>query len=517
MTMTGRVVPSLAVLLLAGGCAVGASETGREAPIVAPHAVALSAYAARVGTLLEVYGTDFPEPDVGETTLVFRGTFIADDGSRHPVDSELRARRVDNGTLRWTTFGPYRVPFGPGNQTGTFDGTVGARVNLAGGGIVDDPSPTPITFTVLPSILVHELQPVTASCGGPVLRAIGGAPYRMRVEAIGFEPTTFTYRLAYPQLRDLEPIAIRHVATGRLDTVGERNDFVLPQVPDSALAYGAILQVAATDAAGESYATQFAIGVHRPLEVYYNGNTEIAELLAPTPVSGCIPGGEAGRQVSYTESESETRTRSYNVSWNESWLRAHTTSTGRSVGVSETNGIGFSTTDSQSFHWSLGTEVGTSANGNIGLSKLVSIGVGGHVNVSGSIGATYGHSETSSRDRTVGVSREETTTETDTTQVGGGESEGFDWSVSSTETISRSFGGHVIAGTYGTFYRQALRILRRAALVTYNQCGAPEVIGEVDFTDWMWAPDLALGQACPPLPKSNLPEAECLISPCEGE
>lgn len=519
--MAGHIRRSLGLLtvatLLATGCAYGETDTGREPPIPAAHVAALSTYEAGVGTLVEVYGSDFPDREIGDTKLWFRGTFIADDGTRHTIDEEFDTRRVDPGTLRWTTFGPYRVPFGPGNQIGTFDGTVAARIHMKDGTIVDDRQPTPITFTVHPSILVHELQPVTASCGGPVTRALGGAPYRLRVEAVGFEPATFTYALAAPTVPDQEPIIVRHVATGRFDTVGERNDFTFPFVPNGELSYGAILNVEASDATGRTFQTSFAIGVHRPLEVYYNGNVEIGELMAPAPVSGCIPGGEAGRAADYVESESETRTRGYNVSWNESWLNTHTTSESSSVTVSETNGVGFSTTDHQTFRWELGTEVGYEVGGNIGLSELISVGVKGHVNVRGSIGGERGHSETSSVNRTEGISRSETTTETDSVSMGGGESEGFSWSVSSSETISRGFGGHVIAGTYGVFYRQTLRLLRRAALVTYNQCGAPQVVGEVDFTDWTWSPDLALGEQCPPLPRSNLPEAQCIISPCSGE
>ena len=98
--------------------------------------------------------------------------------------------------------------------------------------------------------------------------------------------------------------------------------------------------------------------------------------------------------------------------------------------------------------------------------------------------------------------------------MGGSSEEGFRWEVRSSESIARDFGGTVIAGRYGVFYRQAVRLVRRAALVAYNQCGSAEVVGEVDFTDWTWAPDLAMADSCPPLPATNLPDAECFIEPC---
>ncbi|NIS28792.1 MAG: hypothetical protein GWO04_02010, partial [Actinobacteria bacterium] len=64
----------------------------------------------------------------------------------------------------------------------------------------------------------------------------------------------------------------------------------------------------------------FAIGVHRPLEFFYNGNVTVAEVMAAVPVSACIPGGINGRDATYNESMSETRDRSYSLNWNETWL-----------------------------------------------------------------------------------------------------------------------------------------------------------------------------------------------------
>ncbi|NIS28791.1 MAG: hypothetical protein GWO04_02005, partial [Actinobacteria bacterium] len=109
----------------------------------------------------------------------------------------------------------------------------------------------------------------------------------------------------------------------------------------------------------------------------------------------------------------------------------------------------------------LGGEVG----GEVGLSKLVSL----------SMKTTFGiASETSrqvnnSQNRTTGLNESSTTTDTEsaTESAGGGTGETFSWSVSSTETVSRDFGGVVIAGKFGVFYRQTLRLLRRGALVAY--------------------------------------------------
>ena len=499
-------------LLGALGCAAG-GEDDTTGELLPPEVAALSTYQAPIGTLIEVYGSHFPSRSDAQTMLVFRGTFDAEDGTSHPVNEAFETTRLDGGTLRWDDFGPYRVPFGPGDRIGTFHGQVMAQTVGPDGEVLMEGEPLDISFRVQPSIMVHELQPVTASCGGPVKRGLGGAAYRVRVQALGFEPTSFTYTIAAPAVADFEPVSVRHAATGRFDTVGEYGDFIMPQVPSNLLAYGAVLTIQATDGDGALHQSSFAIGVHRPLEVYYNGNVGVAEIFAPTPVSACIPGGETGRDVEYNESMSETRSRAYTLSWNESWLSSHTvsSSTSSTVGLSETNGVGFATTDGEAFRWSMGGEVG----GTIGISELVSLGVKANFGIENETSRTVENS----RERETGLTRSETTTDTEsaTDTVGGGTGESFSWEVSSTEAIARGFGGRVLPQTYGVFYRQTLRLLRRAVLVTYNQCGAAEVVGEVDFTDWAWSPDLALGSSCPPLPESNLPEAECIISPCSGE
>ena len=474
---------------------------------------ALSTYEASVGTMVEAYGTAFPETSQGELYLIFVGVFDADDGTKEAVDLEIPVRRVDASTARWTGFGPFRNPLSAaGNKTGEFHGTVAARVLTADGRVLDDPDKTRIDFKVRPSVLVQEFQPVTAACNGPVKRALGGAAYRLRVEAIGFTPKSFTYSLAAPQA-NLPPVIVRHLASGRYDSVGERGDFTMPPVPDGQQYYSALVSIVAVDDKGDTYSSAFAIGVHRPLEVFYNGNLEVAEVLAPVPVSGCIPGGEAGRAVIYTEAMSETRNRTYNLNWNEQWLDTHTVSAGsqQTIGLSETNGVGFSTTDGQVFNWSLGTEV----SGKFDIAGLVQAGV----SVNGSVGGERSREQTQSARRDSGVNAATTTTETESAsqarggQVGGG----FSWQVSSTQSISKAFGGTVIAGTFGVFYRQTIRMMRRAAVVTYNQCGSASVVANVDFADWTWAPDLALGDRCPPLPQSNLPPAQCTLDPCGGQ
>lgn len=484
----------------------------------APRIVALSTYDASLGTLVEAYG-DAPFPDGADRRVALRfvGRFEPDaDGGPAaapiPVDVTADARRADASTLRWAGFGPYANPFAPGvSAPGRFVGEVRAKLVDASGAAIESSEGTPVSFRVRPSVVIRELQPLSASCAGPVTRALGGGAYRLRVEAVGFEPERFTYRLAFPAVEQ-GALEVRTLPRAKLDGIGERGDFVLPEVPRGLASYAAIVSVEGLAKDGKTYATSFALEVTRPLELFYNGNVEVAEIMAPVPVSACIPGGEAGRSVEYAESQSESRAKGFDVNWNQSWLSEHTVERGTSttIGLNESNGVGFSTSDGQSFNWSLGGEV----SGGFSLFDLVEVGM----QVSGSRGGGTSRETSASTSRTTGVEASTTTTDTESASqsMGGSTGGGFSWEVSSTETLSRGFGGTVIAGKFGVFYRQTLRFVRRAALVTYNQCGRAEVVADVDFTDWAWSPDLALADACPPLPESNLPKAACLVPPCAG-
>ncbi len=88
---------------------------------------------------------------------------------------------------------------------------------------------------------------------------------------------------------------------------------------------------------------------------------------------------------------------------------------------------------------------------------------------------------------------------------------------SQSETTTQSFSGFIPRGRYGIFYRQTTRWVRRAEVRSFNQCGVSQHVGELQFNEYNWAPDLAIAQSCedhPPPP--NLPESACFIQPCGG-
>jgi len=88
------------------------------------------------------------------------------------------------------------------------------------------------------------------------------------------------------------------------------------------------------------------------------------------------------------------------------------------------------------------------------------------------------------------------------------------FTVSSTDAESLSITASVWAGQMGMWYRQTTRLARFGVLVAYDLCGNGSEVGEIVLDDWAWAPDLGLGDECPP--QSNFPPAQCYHEPCSG-
>jgi hypothetical protein len=303
-------------------------------------------------------------------------------------------------------------------------------------------------------------------------------------------------------------------------------------VPDALQSYMAVITIDATDTAGNHHQTAFATGIHRPLEIYYNGNVQIAETLPPVPVSACIPGGNESRSVSYDETIAETRTRRMEMNWNQGWLRDHTVTEGQDLSRALTdemhnnNSTAVSTTDGQHFGWSY--DHGTNTNvGVMGGFQGIFFNGGGHADHgwTSNMGMNGGNdrSVTNTRTTETGLSHSETTTETthasetNSVNMSGSLGGSVSLEVSSMTSQTRSFQAYIPAHQFGVFYRQTTRIVRRGMIVVYNMCGLPQVVGQADFSDWAWAPDLGVAPSCPPLPASNLPPAQCYVSPCSGQ
>jgi hypothetical protein len=84
-------------------------------------------------------------------------------------------------------------------------------------------------------------------------------------------------------------------------------------------------------------------------------------------------------------------------------------------------------------------------------------------------------------------------------------------------TTSRDFSAIIPRGQFGVFYRQTSRWVRRAEVRAFDRCGLASHLGELQFNEWNWAIDLAVGPVCDAQPPaSNLPPARCHVPPCGG-
>jgi len=560
---------TLTAFSIVTGCGDSAT-TSEELQTTKPHLLALSTYSASLGTPIDAFMANPPPSTARAIELVFEGVFRRGDGREEPVSMTQRANRTEAGAVRWTTFGPFGNPFTPNDpDIGLFKGKVGVKVTNEDGTSTMDESPLPIEFEVKPSVIVTELQPTTAHCDKPALRLIGRLSYKMKAKAVGFKATSIEYSFKIPGIvldTEGQPVldeaedgttqyrttTLSHtMAAEGVDAVDGEEVLTLPPVPENVPNYGVIFSIAARDDAGRTVRSTFGMTAHNPLEVYDDKRFTLAEIYPAVPVSSCIPGGQQGRAVDYQESTTEMRQRELRMSFSRSWLKSDennwSTTDGKTFSTSKTVSDAFSRThgtqNTLSFERNGSTTNGTSFNWYDSNSTNWSVNVG----LKGLVGGDYGRGWTRSdggertSSTTEGWSRGESNTTIDSTtvdhstattdasdvsksdtkggserqDVGTGESNDKAWTVSSSDMTQRGFQASVIAGTYGVFYRQLARYTRRAFILEFTKCGESEVVGDITLKDYVWAPDLALGQACPPLPQSNFPKPQCYDSQCE--
>ena len=100
-----------------------------------------------------------------------------------------------------------------------------------------------------------------------------------------------------------------------------------------------------------------------------------------------------------------------------------------------------------------------------------------------------------------------------------GNSERIDqtWVQTDVTTLRQSFSATIPRNRVGIFYRQTTRWVKRAEVRSYDLCGLASHVGELQFNEWTWAPDLAIARSCDvEVPPPGLPDARCFIPPCGG-
>jgi hypothetical protein len=503
------IVPSLA------GC-IG-NIGGEDKP--APTLLALSTTQITMGEPIEFIGGNFINTTKSGYSMVrFKGTFTSDTGRTYAVDHKVKTMWADGNRIIWPFVGPYSNPFTgkDGDQLGTFEGDVSALNVAEADGERDEAESSPVHTKLKfgPSIIVRDFQPLEASCDAPAKRVLGGFPYKISVEAVGFTPINFTYVIAGED-KTSPPRVYRQLATGATDNFGANGQLVFMPPQDQSPFYLVDFAVRALGNDGVERQMQLTFGVHRPIEYIDSGEVQIAQIEAAKPDSGCLSGGETnGSTVSYTETTTETRTRTLGLNWDEGWLDSVANQTGGST--TRTNSVNWSATHTEMEGWEFGWEAGASvtAGGKASIPFIAE----GSVSTTVSGGIHKNHSWGYSDSRTVGGDRSESDTEswaTTSTQSHNVQKGTSDfWAVSSADSKSLGFTGLILPGRFGVFYRQVTRTAIPGKVVAYNLCGNAEVVAEALFFDYLWSLELAQGPSCSPLPKSSLPEAQCLIAPC---
>jgi hypothetical protein len=377
-----------------------------------PHVIGLEADTYRIGETAYFFGENFLEPDEGRTFLEFEGLYVWEDSEGKPVLEQLNGftvnpiydgefteaimvggRTIPAGmrVLRWNRFGPFEVPFGAeGRRAGVFTGQVRAVNVYKDGTEKRDENPVDLEINVEPSILITRFEPVigvaedgairTAECSSPALRAFGGMPYVLEVEAMGFTPEYFIYDISNIN-GDVQIKQFNHAATGQTDSLGDPalhdNEIVVfnTLLEDEGSAIASI-RVTAVDENNNHYETGLPLRIVRPVAFHSDGSRQIAEYYEPELVHGPFT-GSIGTTINYQESHSEARQRGVSVTltqsftqsngsvqtenWSEAFSQSNTTSQTNSVGQSHSEGETASDTYGTSYNQSEANNVNVSS------------------------------------------------------------------------------------------------------------------------------------------------------------
>jgi hypothetical protein len=482
--------------------------------------LALSTQQVSMGQPIDIYGGNFLNDD-GEShvDIRFKGAFTSDAGTVTTVDYRFEPMWTDGNHVIWPFVGPYQNPFsGPGgDQMGTFVGQVTA-INVTGATKDQrkeaESGPINVTLKFGPTLVIRDFQPLDATCDQPAKRVLGGYNYKISVEAIGFTPVNFSY-IVVGEPSYQRPRLFRQIAKGQTDTFGTNGELSIEEVPDGQPFYIVGFAVTSMDTNGVEHQMQLSIGVHRPIEYIDSGIAQIAQIEAAKPDSGCLSGGETnGSTVTYSQTTTDTRTRTLGTTWDQSWLTSVSNMQAGSKTV--TNGINWNVTHTTNQDWTFGWDAGTSVTGGAKASLFGLAEASLTTTVSG--GIHHDHSWGYSDARSVGGDHSESDTEswatTNTTSHSVTQGGSDFWSVSSSDSKALDYTGLILPHRFGVFYRQTTRMATPGSVVAYNLCGTPQVVANADFFDYQWSLELAQGDTCSPLPECHLPKAQCLMSPC---
>lgn len=309
-----------------------------------------------VGDEVTIIGKDFIEGIHGRPIVHFTGTFFDESGAQHAVDYQAEAELLNTTKLRWRMFP--NVVFHPnGDQLGRFVGQV-VVINEGNDGSRKASSGLPIAIDIKPSIIPRMVRPSSVGCGRAVVTdTLEDQPMAFTMEVIGLRAGTtdapltfhwtflaehwnvsFTYGVTDPGSIIPETGALLltdEVKSGRTSVVtdgGDRNmllkigeDLIgtarlkilrTKKLPEEGNNMPINVNVAVVDATGKTARLSLRMTIHKMADMHYDNVQRIAERFPAVQVTDCIPGGDIGRDVSYHESNSESRSRAMGFNYN---------------------------------------------------------------------------------------------------------------------------------------------------------------------------------------------------------
>ena len=310
-----------------------------------------------VGQTLTIYGKDFIARSRGQVVIRFRGTFYDSKGGTEAVDYQAKGTVLNTGKVTWDLW-PNVVFSRSGDKLGRFVGSV-TVLNHGNDNSYKYSDSLPVAIDVMPSLIPRVARPMNNGCKPLVSGTLENQAMAFAVEAVGLRAGTkdnplvfywtflakqwqvgFDYGTVTPkpdQAKDGGYVIEDRVTSGAMSTLqdGGPKNFLLKVGSDlfgskriKSLKTGKIPSpgnnmpitalVAATDSTGKTVRLSIKITINKKVGIVYNGVQKIARRYPPVRVSGCIPGQDIGRDVSYSEGSHESRSRSVGINWNAS-------------------------------------------------------------------------------------------------------------------------------------------------------------------------------------------------------
>jgi hypothetical protein len=424
-----------------------------------------------VGDAMTILGRDFLAPANGKIYMQFKGTFFDSKGGSNPVDLQVTPKVNTTSdkalvkSLSWNMW-PNIVFHKNGDQLGHFVGHL-VVANAANDGTTQFSDPLPVSIDILPSLIPRMVRPLEKACSGIVKDTLESLGMSFTVEAVGLRagakdnPLTFYWTF----LAEHWSVSFNYGTMDPGSVVPKQGAFM---VQDD-LTSGTVSNVQ------DSGSHNFLIKV---------GSDMLGTASLKTLKTGTITGDGNNMPISVNVAAVDASGKSAKLSIpliihhqadmvynNESRIAERFPATmvsdcipGSDIGrdVTYHEGSSESHARSLSFSWnaSLGVNVAPIPSNPFALGLNFSAGFGMNI-----------HEQ-----------------------------------VSSDSSKSLSISGHILAGTYGAFYRQTTKVHRVAHLIGYNECGESFALGDAVLTDWLFTPELATGTTCPPA--SHLPAAE---------